>query len=77
MDGMSTPRQPEPSKFELAMAERLGLNKEQVLMGSIRIEWDSDEDHALVQWTGAAALPVDEVRRMIEESGEFVAARRR
>lgn len=73
---MSAPRRPEPSRFELAMAERLGLDKEQILMGSFRVEWDSDGE-ALVRWTGVAAMPVDEVRRMIEESGEFVDRRAR
>ena len=60
------PRQiTEPSEFELAVAARLGLDPDTVLMGSIRLEYDGGDEHGVVRWTGAARIPAADALELL------------
>lgn len=56
---MSTVMRPEPSRYEFALAERLGLDPERVIAGSMDAT-DRDADHVWIEWRGCAPLARDE-----------------
>jgi hypothetical protein len=69
MDAMPR-RVTEPSKFELAVVERLGLDPEQILIGSLQIEYTEGDDQAVVRWRGARAVSAVAARELLQIARE-------
>lgn len=70
--GPTAPRRPAPSPFCLAVAAELGLDPEQVIDGTMRVEWQHDTGlagcRARVTWD--AYLTEDAMNRIRRKVGE-------
>lgn len=67
---MASPHRPDtgPDLFGLALAEELGVNPDQVLHGSVRVDV-LDDDEVQVRWTGAATITREALDRAFSKSG--------
>lgn len=57
----------EADRIGMAIAERLGLDPERILSGSLRWEFTGGEDQAQIRWDGFATMDVSELLAIVND----------